>query len=94
MKKLADLDARFREGLLWLMATAAGSVIVAWALAFLVLEAVTLPDLEATAFVSFLSGLALVAFGAAFVPFGVSLRLIGAGITNAPPRPILLRARW
>lgn len=85
-------DHRFRDGLLWFAATIAGSTLVTWAIAALVLEAVTLPDQQATVFVSLLSGLALLAFGASLVPFGISLRLVGAGILRSPipiPLPLL-----
>ena len=85
-------DHRFRNGLLWFAATVAGSTLVTWALAALVLEAVTLPNQQATVFVSLLSGLALLTFGASLVPLGISLRLVGAGLVRSPlpiPLPLL-----
>ena len=69
-------DPRFRNGLLGIAATLSGSVVVAWGLAALMLEAVTFPDMAGVALVSALSGVA-------FVPLGASLRLL------SPPRFVL-----
>ena len=76
-------DPRFRNGLLGIAATLSGSVVVAWGLAALMLEAVTFPDMVGVALVSALSGVAFVAFAFAFGPLGASLRLL------SPPRFVL-----
>lgn len=77
-------DRRFRSGLALLTATAVGSALAAWGLGALVMEAVTLPDRQAVAVVAALSGIAAVAFGAAFVPLGFSIKRIADGLLARP----------
>ena len=73
-------DHRFRDGSLLFLATVAGSVLLAWCLAWLVMEAVTLPDNQGIAVVSLLSGLGLLGFGAVLLQLGLSVQLLAGGL--------------
>jgi hypothetical protein len=88
-------DTRFRDGSLLLAATSFGSVLLAWFLAAMLMEAVTLPDNEGIAVVSLLSGLALLSFGAVLLPLGLSLKLVGGGLLRPfGVVPITIPTAW
>lgn len=68
------------RGFAVLAATAAGSLAVLTGLAWLLLEAVALPDTEATIYVSLISGFAFVTVAAALVPFGIAAKRLVTGV--------------
>lgn len=79
---ITQLKRRFR-GFAGLAATTAVVGLLLAVLGRLLMEAVALPDFEATVYVSLISGIALVAIAGALVPLGVSLRLL---VVGAPTR--------